>query len=328
MKLSFLIQLLLLVILIVGVYLVATNSVSGRTKLIAIIFLVVIGIYLFYNLPFFQNYNEIVSDPQSARFEYDISASQLKPTDGQFTLSMWIYIEDWNYKYGQEKVILKKEILNGSGQSIPKISLDAYKNDLSIKLDVIDESRDEFQASMFAQLDDLGSTAPAIADLRQQDLECSGGEIYNTAVAFNADGGSETPGYVTESSNRISCNNTNTEDVKIENIPLQKWNQIAVSVNTRTMDVYLNGKLVRSRAFNNVIDTALFNNGGISVTPNGGFDGFVSKVQYYNYFISPQEAWNIYRGGFGDVFASALNKYNMSVTFYEDAVEKKKYWVF
>ena len=52
MRLSFLIQLLLLIILIVGVYLIFTNGVSGRNKLILIVFLVVIGIYLFNKLPF------------------------------------------------------------------------------------------------------------------------------------------------------------------------------------------------------------------------------------------------------------------------------------
>lgn len=314
MKLSFLIQLLLLIILIVGVYLVATNSITGRTKLIAIVFLVVVGIYLFNALPFFQNYNEIVSDPQDARLQYEIAASELKPTDGQFTLSAWVYIEDWNTRYGEEKIILKKHV-PGSTTNVPKIYFDAYKNDLKIKLDVMTESLSDFQSSMYEKLVDLGVEG----SINASDLTCSGEFIYDT----NDDQ------YVKDSGdNNISCSNVTEQEVVIENIPLQKWNHFAVAANTRTMDVYLNGKLVRSQAFNNVINTGDFNSGGITVTPNGGFGGFISKVQYYNYFITPQEAYNIYRGGFGDVFASALNKYNMSVTFYEDAVERKKYWVF
>ena len=66
----------------------------------------------------------------------------------------------------------------------------------------------------------------------------------------------------------------------------------------------------------------------LKITPNGGFGGFISKVQYFPYFITPAKAWSIYRGGFGDAFESALNKYNLSVTFYEDQIEKKKYFVF
>ena len=63
MRLSFLIQLLLLIILIVGVYLIFTNGVSGRNKLILIVFLVVIGIYLFNKLPFLRGYNEVIENP-------------------------------------------------------------------------------------------------------------------------------------------------------------------------------------------------------------------------------------------------------------------------
>tara|TARA_B100000886_G_C20356078_1_gene463046 strand:- start:164 stop:1108 length:945 start_codon:yes stop_codon:yes gene_type:complete len=314
MKLSFLIQLLLLIILIVGVYLVATNSITGRTKLIAIVFLVVVGIYLFNALPFFQNYNEIVSDPQDARLQYEIAASELKPTDGQFTLSAWVYIEDWNTRYGEEKVILKKNV-PGSTTNVPKIYFDAYKNDLKIKLDVMTESLSDFQNSMYEKLEEL---KVSLVGINASDLTCSGDFIYD-----NRSGD-----FVKNDGENISCSNVTEQEVVIENIPLQKWNHFAVAANTRTMDVYLNGKLVRSQAFNNVINTGDFNSGGITVTPNGGFGGFISKVQYYNYFITPQEAYNIYRGGFGDVFASALNKYNMSVTFYEDAVERKKYWVF
>ena len=62
MRLSFLIQLLLLIILIVGVYLIFTNGVSGRNKLILIVFLVVIGIYLFNKLPFLRGYNEVIEN--------------------------------------------------------------------------------------------------------------------------------------------------------------------------------------------------------------------------------------------------------------------------
>ena len=118
------------------------------------------------------------------------------------------------------------------------------------------------------------------------------------------------------------------EYITIENINLQKWVNIITTVNDRVIDVYINGKLVTSRAFNNVINTAKINNNDLVITPDGGFGGFISKVQYFPTYITPKRAWDIYRGGFGDAFASALDKYNLSVTFYEDQVEKKKYWVF
>ena len=103
MRLSFLIQLLLLIILIVGVYLIFTNGVSGRNKLILIVFLVVIGIYLFNKLPFLRGYNEVIENPVDAKITYTITSDKLKKSNGDFSISSWIYINDWNEKYGQEK---------------------------------------------------------------------------------------------------------------------------------------------------------------------------------------------------------------------------------
>ena len=69
MQLSFLIQLILLLLLVLGVYLVFTNSVSGRKKLIIIVFCVVIGLYLYSKLNFFKSNNEFYGSPQSAKIE-------------------------------------------------------------------------------------------------------------------------------------------------------------------------------------------------------------------------------------------------------------------
>lgn len=308
MKLSFLIQLIFLLILVVGVYLIFTNSVEGRTKLILIVFCLVIGIYLFMKLPLFKNYNEIVSSPVTARDAYTIEGQDLKKSDGHFAISSWVFIDDWNYRYGEEKVILVKDVPSGSGStSIPKIYLNNYKNDLYVDLNVIGDDVNDYQQALASKLDENSVTYSDAAN-----LECSGNNIY--------DGSSSTS---------VSCTmSTNTETIKIENINMQKWVNVLVTVNNRTMDVYINGKLVQTKSFNNIIDTNAFNHGGINVTPGGGFGGFVSKVQYYPYYVTPQKAWSIYRQGFGDAFESALNKYNLSVSFYEDSVEKSKYYVF
>jgi hypothetical protein len=308
MKLSFLIQLIFLLILVVGVYLIFTNSVEGRTKLILIVFCLVIGIYLFIKLPLFKNYNEIVSSPVTARDAYTIEGQDLKKSDGHFAISSWVFIDDWNYRYGEEKVILVKDVLSDSGStSIPKIYLNNYKNDLYVDLNVIGHDVNDYKEALASKLyENSGTYSDAV------NLECSGNNIYNGS-----------------SSTSVSCTmSTNTETIKIENINMQKWVNVLVTVNNRTMDVYINGKLVQTKSFNNIIDTNAFNHGGINVTPGGGFGGFVSKVQYYPYYVTPQKAWSIYRQGFGDAFESALNKYNLSVSFYEDSVEKSKYYVF
>ena len=136
MQLSFLIRLVLLFLLVICVYLVFTNNVQGRMKLIVIVFCVVIGLYLYSKLKLFKEYNEYYPTPESAKEEYTINKDLLKKSDGQFTISVWVFIDDWNYKYGERKVILKKAVPSSKGEmNLPSIEMDAYKNDLIIKLD-------------------------------------------------------------------------------------------------------------------------------------------------------------------------------------------------
>ena len=282
-----------------------TNNIAGRSRLILIVFLIVIGIYLFNQFSLFKSYNEIIDRPLSAKEEYKIDASTLKKSNGHFTLSSWVYVNDWNYKYGQEKVIVTK------GGTIPKIYLDEYKNDLKVELNVMKDNNVDYQMLMKRTLMDNGIKVGLVY---KKHFQCVDNKIHNSK---------------NNTTYEIPCpNNSQLETVTIENMNLQKWVNIIVAVNDRTMDVYLNGKLVTSKAFNNVIDTGALNNGDIIVTPDNGFGGFVSKVQYYPYFITPKDAWSIYRDGFGNSLAGTLDKYNMSLTFYEDAIEKKKYWIF
>lgn len=312
MKLSFLVQLILLLILVVSVYLVFTNSVEGKTKMILIILSLVIGIYLLSKMTVFKDYDEVVSSPTSAKEEQNVT--DLKKTDGNFAISCWIFIDDWNYKYGQEKIILEKTVTNGS--ALPKIYLDPYKNDLKVKLTTFLEDNAKYNAAVNTAMTNAGESYDDTAT-----YDCSGAFLRETdgatVTVFNGVSNTEIP-----------CVTGPAKEITVENINMQKWVNILTTVNNRTLDVYINGKLVQTQEFNNVIDVNAFNYGGINVTPGGGFGGFVSKVQYYPYFVTPRKAWNIYKGGFGDAFESGMDKYNMSVSFYEDSVEKKKYYIF
>lgn len=310
MKLSFLIQMMLLLLLVVGVYLLFTNSIQGRMKLIMIVFCLVVGVYLFMKLPMFKDNNEVISSPQNAKNEYIIKGEELKKSDGPMGLSCWFYIDNWNYKYGQEKTIISSNNIY-----FPNITLDEYKNDLTVSVNVYGD--DSASASytteqLMFELDNNGFTTYTTSDT----IDCS--STTGTVVLNDT------------TNTGVSCPSTSDspEDVIIENINIQKWVNVVVTFNNRTLDVYINGKLVKSKPFNNVIVNGNGYEEDILITPNDGFGGFISKVQYFPYFITPAKAWSIYRGGFGDAFESALNKYNLSVSFYEDQVEKKKYYVF
>jgi len=65
----------------------------------------------------------------SAKKEQIINADQIAQKSN-FTYSIWFYIEDWNHKWGSDKVILSK----GSGKEKFAINLGKEENDLSIDI--------------------------------------------------------------------------------------------------------------------------------------------------------------------------------------------------
>ena len=82
----------------------------------------------------------------------------------------------------------------------------------------------------------------------------------------------------------------------IANIPLQRWVNLTISVYGRSMDLYINGKLVRTCLLPGIASVSRM--APIFVTPKGGFAGWTSKLQYFPDALNPQQAWDIYTRGY------------------------------
>jgi len=82
----------------------------------------------------------------------------------------------------------------------------------------------------------------------------------------------------------------------IPNIDMQKWVNITVVLSGRTIDVYMDGKLVRScvtRSYYKVDATGV----KLKITERGGFDGYINTVSTYNKSLTPSEIYTIYELG-------------------------------
>lgn len=93
----------------------------------------------------------------------------------------------------------------------------------------------------------------------------------------------------------------NQRDVcSVNNIPIQKWVNLLVSVYGKTEDVYLDGKLVKTHILPNLPRVSdLTTAAPVYITPNQGFSGFTNKFQYWPDATNPQQAWNTYQSGYG-----------------------------
>jgi hypothetical protein len=72
------------------------------------------------------------------------------------------------------------------------------------------------------------------------------------------------------------------EQVTIPNIPINKWINVMIRCQNNTLDVYINGIISRSVT---LVGVPKQNYGNVYVAANGGFDGYVSNLWYYNYAL-------------------------------------------
>jgi hypothetical protein len=81
---------------------------------------------------------------------------------------------------------------------------------------------------------------------------------------------------------RISTYNNSSEEVTIEDVPVMKWFNVIIRCQNKTVDIYVNGVIAESLSLDGVPNQ---NYGDVYVAGNGGFNGFISNLAYYNYAL-------------------------------------------
>lgn len=88
-----------------------------------------------------------------------------------------------------------------------------------------------------------------------------------------------------------------TDDVfvcEVPNIPLQTWFSVSVTVFGRNLDVYIDGKLVKSCFLSGVPKPAV---GDIQLTPEGGFSGRICNFYHYPRMLTPSDTLSFWQAG-------------------------------
>lgn len=130
--------------------------------------------------------------------------------------------------------------------------------------------------------------------------------------------------YDTTSSGKI------THTCTVYNIPIQNWNSLVISIEQKSLDIYLNGKLAKSCLIPGV--PYVSGDADIIITPTPAtqqFSGFTSSFKFYTTPVDPQTAWNIYRRGYsGDYgFSNYFSKYNVRFTLLENNVDSGSFTI-
>lgn len=157
-----------------------------------------------------------------------------------YGLQFWMYIANWDYRFGQPKDVLKRVAPNDANIVGPSIYLDPAENTLHVRL------------SLFPSDGRAGAASPGAA---------STGDSFTCSV---------------------------------ENVPLQTWFAVSVTVFQRNVDIYINGRLVKSCVLPGIPKPAL---GDIILADKGGFAGSICNVNGYASMLSPDDTKTFHSKG-------------------------------
>lgn len=167
--------------------------------------------------------NSIISSAMDGKKQFDSNLSiptSINQTEGlTFSYAAWLRIDDFSYRYGQEKVIFIKGPTDLSSMC-PGVFLDANTNALLVKVDT-----------------------------------------------FGA-----------------------REVVVVSNLSAKKWFHLAIAVDQDSIDVYINGIL---HTHHSIPQIPRQNPSTVHVGVGGGFDGKITSLNYYNYFLKPSDVTSI-----------------------------------
>ena len=114
----------------------------------------------------------------------------------------------------------------------------------------------------------------------------------------------------------------NKEIIITNNFPLQKWTYITISKDNTTVDLYLDGKLVKSVAIDSAHSPDKTSPINFGLVTNGS--AFLAKFTRRPRVADPQSVWNDYMGGSGTGTAGN-GKMNVNLSLLKDNVETSKF---
>jgi len=257
--------------------------------------LVVIILILMFVYYFFNKQKALTTGIRDGQKYHYVDSSTLNLDESEdmseMALSIWVYVSDWDQSTNRDRIILyigpdKADTYNADGQKNDGLTSNAklsqsdsvnHKHDyLTTAENLLTYAKSSEQTTIVLWLDDSDPTL--YFELSKDD----------------------TPFF---------------DQISINNFPLQKWVSITVSVYQNVLDLYLNGKLVKSVlgtsgsitmsenvlvALGNPFYVETIGDNEVTISNvTAGFKGYTSRLSYYNKSLSPKEAYNIYKNGPG-----------------------------
>jgi hypothetical protein len=185
---------------------------------------------------------------------------------GEFTISTWIYVNNWAYRRGFNKSIVN---IGGPNFDTIRVYLGGYKPSLSVRLHTKDASG-------------ANNTVPTGVTPNNSSKTDSLDKVTQN-VTFN----------VLQPDSDLLSTSTLCD---LPQIDLQRWVCLTVAVNGKTVDVYYDGKLARSCVLPSFykVDAGGYS---ASLLAYGGFGGEIATTNIYSAALNPEQIYKIYMAG-------------------------------
>lgn len=260
---------------------------EAKNVLLFVIIIVLLYIVIKYVIKDVNTLTGLVSAQTMQKVEAtSLASSSSEGSTSNYTYSIWFYIDDWNVKYGEPKVVFGRMASEmDKTQPCPLVTLAPLENNLIVSL------------AIYPGMD----TAP----------------IEDTTMTTDTT-------TTTTTTDASTTTESSIHRCMVANIPIQKWVNVLISTYGRSLDIYIDGKLVRTCVLPGV--ARIESSTPVYITPNGGFSGYTAKFQYWPDSCDPQKAWNVYKAGYGaSMLAGLLGKYTVKVSLMEGDVEENSF---
>jgi hypothetical protein len=160
----------------------------------------------------------------------------------------------------------------------------------------------EFTWSIWMFIKPVATSSTDMSHVFSKGLYNSGsiGACYNkSASSNNAPGlylsGANTLEVLMDTTTTPACNTATNAPITIDNMPINKWFNVVIRLTNNVMDVYINGRLTQRKTFTDGVPNQNYDD--VYICQNGGFNGYIADLKYYNSSIGTSEINSIVSSG-------------------------------
>jgi len=231
-----------------------------------LILVILIIIYKFYKkIIKEQRYNPIYirkpTNAKKAKIKYG-DYIPLPSSGTGYSISIWIFIDEWEYKKGVWKHIMHKGNECGNDPQ-PGIWLHPIQNKLFVFYDTVN----------------LG-------------YKCKK-DMNNPEKKNKVDNKNDNKRSLNPKKNINILNEKNSYNY-VDNVPLRRWFHLGIVIKDTSCSIYIDGLLKNSKPIYSQIRQ---NNGSLYVTREGGFSGLISQLKYFSQELTHDKIQKIYSSG-------------------------------